>query len=89
MSENARSKIIGFIEDGLLDWEMVCRECLERMSVDDINDMIRECDWDDDHSCCCHSAFRSRLFHSADVYTTRTADLRWQVSQDAPSLGAY
>lgn len=52
MSENARSKIIGFIEDGLLDWEMVCRECLERMSVDDIDDMIRECDWDDDHSCC-------------------------------------
>lgn len=32
MPANARSKIIRFIEDGLLDWEMVCRECLERMS---------------------------------------------------------
>lgn len=49
--ENARNKIIGFIEDGLLDWEMVCRECLQRMSCDDIDDMIRECDWDDDHPC--------------------------------------
>ena len=49
---NARAKIIGFIEDGLLDWEMVCRECLERMSTDEIQDMIDECDWDDDHPCC-------------------------------------
>ena len=31
--ENARNKIVRFIEDGLLDWEMVCREC----------------DWDDDN----------------------------------------
>ena len=52
IAQNARSKIIGFIEDGLLDWEMVCRECLERMSTDEIQDMISECDWDDDHPCC-------------------------------------
>ena len=48
MPTNAHNKIIGFIEDGLLDWEMVCRECLQRMSYDEIDDMIRECDWDDD-----------------------------------------
>ena len=48
---NARNKIIGFIEDGLLDWEMVCRECLQRMNCDEIDDMIRECDWDDDSPC--------------------------------------
>lgn len=51
MPENARNKIIGFIEDGLLDWEMVCRECLQRMSCDEIQDMIRENDWDDDSPC--------------------------------------
>jgi hypothetical protein len=55
MPKNSRNKIIGFIEDGLLDWEMVCRECLQRMSCDKIDDMIRECDWDDDHPCCGHS----------------------------------
>lgn len=55
MPKNSRDKIIGFIEDGLLDWETVCRECLQRMSTDDIDDMIRECDWDDDHPCCGHS----------------------------------
>ena len=49
--KNARAKIIGFIEDGLLDWEMVCRECLERMNCDEIDDMIHECDWDDDSPC--------------------------------------
>ena len=49
MPTNARDKIIGMIEDGLLDWEMVCRECLQRMSTDEIDDMIRECDWDDDN----------------------------------------
>jgi len=55
MPKNSRNKIISFIEDGLLDWEMVCRECLQRMNVDEIDDMIRECDWDDDHPCCGHS----------------------------------
>lgn len=51
MPKNARDKIIGFIDDGLLDWEMVCRECLQRMSCDEIQDMIHECDWDDDSPC--------------------------------------
>ena len=46
MHTNARTTIIGFIEAGLLEWEMVCRECLERMSCDEIDDMIRECDWE-------------------------------------------
>lgn len=55
MPKNARNKIVGMIEDGLLDWEAVCRECLQRMSQDEIADMIRECDWDDDHPCCGHS----------------------------------
>jgi len=52
---NPHNKIISFIEDGLLDWEMVCRECLQRMSQDEIADMIHECDWDDDHPCCGYS----------------------------------
>ena len=51
MPTNAHSKIIGLIEDGLLNWEMVCRECLQRMNCDEIDDMIRECDWDDDLLC--------------------------------------
>lgn len=45
------NKLIGMIEDGLLDWEMVARECIQRMSEDEVEDMIRECDWDDDQPC--------------------------------------
>ena len=45
------SKLIGMVEDGLLDWEMVARECIQRMSEDEVEDMVRECDWDDDQPC--------------------------------------
>lgn len=38
--------IISALEDGLLEWETVCRECLTCMSEDDIADMIRICDWE-------------------------------------------
>lgn len=42
---NARDKVVDMVENGLLDWETVARECLERMSTDDCQDMIDECDW--------------------------------------------
>ena len=38
--------IISALEDGLLEWEAVCRECLTCMSEDDIADMIQVCDWE-------------------------------------------
>ncbi len=44
-------KLIGLVEDGCLDWEMVARECIQRMSEDEVEDMVRECDWDDDKPC--------------------------------------
>ena len=41
-----RDKIISMVENGLLSWETVCRECIQRMSWDDVDEMIDECDWD-------------------------------------------
>lgn len=33
------NKLIEQLEDGALDWEEVCRECLQYMSEDDVADM--------------------------------------------------
>lgn len=48
MAQTYSEKLIGMVEDGLLDWEMVARECIQRMSEDEVEAMIQECDWDDD-----------------------------------------
>lgn len=44
--QNPYDKIINMVENGQLSWETVCQECLQRMSWDDVDDMIHECDWD-------------------------------------------
>ena len=59
--KNYYDKIISFIENGLLSWEEVGNECLQRMSDDEIKDMVQECGWDDDHA--------SSLDESADDIT--------------------
>ena len=51
MPQTYSEKLIGMVEDGLLDWEMVARECIQRMSEDEIEAMVKECDWDDDSPC--------------------------------------
>lgn len=43
---NARDKVIDLIKNRILDSELVARECLARMSTDECQDMIDECDWD-------------------------------------------
>ncbi len=48
MPENARDKIIELLENGVIGWQAVCRECLERMSVPEISDMLHECGWDEE-----------------------------------------
>jgi hypothetical protein len=49
MPTNVRSRVIELIEDGTLDWESICRACLDYMSVDDVDDMMHSVDpdWDD------------------------------------------
>lgn len=38
-------KVIELLEQGVLDWETVARECLQNMSEDDVADMAFSCDW--------------------------------------------
>lgn len=48
MARNVRSftnKLIERLEDGELDWESVCRECLSYMSEDDVADMCERADF--------------------------------------------
>jgi len=41
----ATNKIIELAEAGVLDWEMIARECLQEMSEDDVADMANMCEW--------------------------------------------
>jgi hypothetical protein len=45
MPKNVRDMLISQIENDLLDWEMVCRELINRVSCDEIKDMYHECGW--------------------------------------------
>jgi len=38
-------KVIELVENGVLSWETVARECLQNMSEDDVADMAFSCDW--------------------------------------------
>jgi hypothetical protein len=48
MPKNFKDALVNMIDDGMLDWETVGREMLARMSMDDVEDMIFECDWEDE-----------------------------------------
>ena len=49
MNKNYREILINMINNGMLDWELVGREMLERMSMDEVRDMIFENDWEDEN----------------------------------------
>jgi hypothetical protein len=48
MAKNFKDALVSMIDDGMLDWETVGREMLARMSMDEVEDMIFECDWEDE-----------------------------------------
>ena len=48
MSREATCKVIALAEDGALSWEAIARECLARMSEDEVAGMGHELDWIDD-----------------------------------------
>ena len=48
MECEATCKVIELVEDGALSWEAIARECLARMSEDEVADMAHELDWIDD-----------------------------------------
>jgi len=45
MPREATSKVIELAEEGALNWEGIARECLQRMSEDDVKEMAEEMDW--------------------------------------------
>lgn len=47
MPRNITSKLIEMAEEGAVNWQGIARECLARMSEDDVADMVREMEWDD------------------------------------------
>ena len=44
----ATSQLIDLAEEGALSWEGIARECLNRMSEDDVKEMTIEMGWLDD-----------------------------------------
>ena len=47
MAREYTQKVTDLAEEGVLDWETIARECLARMSEDNVEDMAIECDWVD------------------------------------------
>ena len=45
MPRTATCKLIELAEGGALSWEGIARECLQRMSEDDVKEMAEEMDW--------------------------------------------
>ena len=41
----ATCKVIELVENCVLSWETVARECLQYMSEDDVADMANSCNW--------------------------------------------
>ena len=48
MPKNFKNVLVNMIDNDMLDWELVGREMLARMSMDEVKDMIFECDWEDE-----------------------------------------
>lgn len=48
MCREATCKVIELVKDGVLSWEAIARECLARMSEDEVADMAHELEWLDD-----------------------------------------
>lgn len=45
MAREYTQKLTDMAEEGAIDWETIARECLARMSEDEVEDMCVECDW--------------------------------------------
>ena len=48
MCREATCKVIELVKDGVLSWEAIARECLVRMSEDEVADMAHELEWFDE-----------------------------------------
>ncbi len=48
MSRSYTNQLIEMAEYGALNWEGIARECLQRMSEDDVKEMAQEMDWVED-----------------------------------------
>ena len=45
MPKSATAELIDLAEEGALSWEGIARECLQRMSEDDVKEMAEQMDW--------------------------------------------
>ena len=45
MPRKTTTDLIEQAEAGVLNWEGIARECLQRMSEDDVKDMAMDMDW--------------------------------------------
>ena len=45
MGREYTSELIEMAEQMVIDWETIARECLARMSEDEVQEMCEECDW--------------------------------------------
>ena len=46
-ARDTHCELIEMAKCGAISWETITRECMQRMSADEVDDMARECDWID------------------------------------------
>ena len=47
MPREYTNKLIESAEEGAVNWQGIARECLQRMSEDEVKDMVIEMEWND------------------------------------------
>ena len=47
MPRKYTNRLIERAEEGAVNWQGIARECLARMSEDEVKDMVREMEWND------------------------------------------
>lgn len=47
MPRKYTNRLIERAEEGVVNWQGIARECLARMSEDEVKDMVREMEWND------------------------------------------
>lgn len=47
MPRKYTNRLIERAEEGAINWQGIARECLARMSEDEVKDMVREMEWND------------------------------------------
>ena len=79
----AKNHVLEMCEEGILPWETVARECIAEMSEDDVADMCRLCEWEqeeEDEEEVLNAAFEKLVARYPQIdYDESTYNKGWRI----------